>query len=138
MTTKRIKNVNFFFNIGILFLFHTINGKTIHVPTDSLTIQSGIDGSFDGDTVLVEPGIYYENINFKGKNIILTSIFILTADTFDISHTIIDGDSSGSVVTFENMEDSTTILNGFIIRNGYNSDGGGIKCNNSNPILKIY
>ncbi|MFH1251971.1 MAG: hypothetical protein V1715_12865, partial [bacterium] len=129
---------NFFFNIGILFLFHTINGKTIHVPTDSLTIQSGIDGSFDGDTVLVEPGIYYENINFKGKNIILTSIFILTADTFDISHTIIDGDSSGSVVTFENMEDSTTILNGFIIRNGYNSDGGGIKCNNSNPILKIY
>lgn len=31
----------------------------IHVPADTNSIQSGIDMSNDGDTVLVQPGTYY-------------------------------------------------------------------------------
>ena len=32
--------------------------KIIHVPSDSSTIQSGINGAIDGDTVLVSRGLY--------------------------------------------------------------------------------
>ena len=37
------------------------------------TIQEGMDAASDGDTVLVAPCTYFENIHFLGKNIILTS-----------------------------------------------------------------
>ena len=38
--------------------------KIIHVPTDSSTIQKAVDGAYDGDTVMVAPGKYVENIHF--------------------------------------------------------------------------
>ena len=37
--------------------------QVINVPSDQPTIQSAINASVDGDTVLVADGTYYENIN---------------------------------------------------------------------------
>ena len=34
----------------------------INIPEDYSTIQAGIDASVDGDTVVVYPGLYTENI----------------------------------------------------------------------------
>ncbi|MBN1516106.1 hypothetical protein JXA32_06020 [Candidatus Sumerlaeota bacterium] len=31
------------------------------------TIQNAIDAAVDGDEIIVEPGVYYENIEFNGK-----------------------------------------------------------------------
>jgi hypothetical protein len=109
----------------------------INIPADYPTIQQGIDASVDGDTVLVQPGTYVENINFNGHNIVLGSLFLTTGDTSYISTTIIDGDSSGSVVIFENGEDSMTVITGFAIQNGFASNGGGIHCNSSSPVISF-
>ncbi|MCK4338735.1 MAG: right-handed parallel beta-helix repeat-containing protein, partial [Candidatus Cloacimonetes bacterium] len=113
----------------------------INVPADYSSIQEGINASSDGDTVLVQPGSYIENINYNGKNIIVGSLFLTTQDTTFISQTVIDGNQDGSVVTFENEENPESVLCGFTLINGNGNtifgsrSGGGVFCNNSNPSL---
>ena len=111
------------------------NATIINVPADQPTIQAGIDFASVGDTVLVDTGRYVENINFNAKDIVVGSLIIVSGDTSYISQTVIDGDSSGSVVIFENGEDSTAVLNGFTITNGLFWFGGGIHCEGSSPSL---
>ncbi len=112
----------------------------IHIPADYPTIQEGIIAAEDGDIVLVQPGIYVENINFMGKEITVGSLYYTTEDTTYISQTIIDGDQSGSVVTFNSGETDSARLTGFTITNGLNASatfgGGGIAVfNSSSPTL---
>jgi len=114
----------------------------INIPDDYLTIQEGINATIDGDTVLVQPGTYFENINFNDKNITVGSLFLTTQDTTYISQTIIDGGQLDRVVTFESNEDTLAVLTGFTITNGYaqgvtyDGRGGGISCQNSSPKLE--
>jgi len=62
--------------LSILFALDAIPfslASTINVPKDQPTIQAGINAASNGDTVLVAPGKYVENINFMGKAITVTS-----------------------------------------------------------------
>ena len=130
-----MKTLFFIFTFILLssFLYATI----INIPGDQPTIQDGIDATVNGDTVLVQPGTYLENIDYNEKLIIVGSLFLTTQDTTYISQTIIDGDSIDSVVTFESGEDSTAVITGFTITNGFSETGGGIYCyNNSNPTIE--
>jgi len=134
--------VSLVFLMLFFVLFTTeIKANIINVPTDHNTIQAGIDAAVDNDTVLVAVGTYEESINFDGKNITVASHFLTTQDTSYIDQTIIDGGNTDKVVIFENEEDSTTLLTGFTIQNGYASGsypedlGGGIYCHTSNPTL---
>jgi len=117
-----------------VLLFYYAAAETINIPADYSTIQEGINAAIVGDTVLVQPGTYVENINYYGKNITVASLFLMTQDTSYISQTIIDGNENGSVVIFDSEEDSTAVLTGFKITNGYadgefpNNCGGGILC----------
>lgn len=118
----------------------TLSADTIIVDTtgagDYITIQDGINAATEGDTILVHPATYEENIDFLGKNIIVASLFLISEDTDYILQTIIDGNQNGSVARFANGEDSTTILTGFTIINGNNTVGGGVFCNGSSPRLE--
>lgn len=110
--------------------------NTIHVPADQPTIQGAINAANNGDTVLVAPGTYYENINFNGKAVTVTS-------SGGPSVTIIDGGQNGPVVTFDSAENMSSGLNGVTIQNGYASPngsydsgrGGGIQIVNSSPTV---
>jgi hypothetical protein len=79
----------------------------IHVPGGQPTIQAGIGAAFDGDTVLVGPGTYAENIDFFGKAISVTS-----AEGVGMT-TIIPGFSNESTVQCTTGESSETELSGF-------------------------
>jgi len=107
----------------------------INIPDDYSTIQEGINAAINGDIILIQPGIYVENINFIGKSIMVASLFLTTQDTSYISQTIIDGNQNGSVVTFESGESSTSVLSGLTITNGNGYAGGGIYCSNSSPSI---
>ena len=131
-----VKSLYFLFGLILLFgpvLFANI----INVPDDYPTIQEGINAAIDADTVLVYPGIYYENIDFNGKNITVSSLYITTEVDSFIHQTIIDGNQNGSVVKAVSGESSSTLLCGFTIQNGsgtyYNRFilGGGIYTNDS-------
>ncbi|UCE65292.1 MAG: hypothetical protein JSU85_10500, partial [Candidatus Zixiibacteriota bacterium] len=113
----------------------TSSAAIINIPADYPTIQQGIGASSEGDTVLVQPGTYIENINFNGHNIALGSLFLTTGDESYISSTIIDGDSSGAVITLSNFENSSTVITGFTITNGGGIEGGGIICDGTNPLI---
>lgn len=120
----------------MIFIYNLpASADIILIPGDYPTIQEGIDAANDGDTVLVKPGLYVENINFNGHNIVLGSMFLTTGDPLYIEDTIIDGDSVATVVAFENNEDSTAVITGFTIRNGADSEGGGIRCLYSSPVI---
>ena len=120
----------------IILATNLLSGQIINIPADYPTIQQGINAANNGDTVLVDTGTYFENIDFNGKNITLASLFLITQDTSYISQTIIDANEDGTVVIFESGEDSTALLCGFTLQNGYTIDwdeGGGIYCVGSNP-----
>ncbi|MDP8269242.1 MAG: T9SS type A sorting domain-containing protein [Candidatus Tenebribacter davisii] len=119
-----------------LILALNLSATIINVPADQLTIQAGINSSVDADTVLVQPGTYYENVNFAGRLITVGSLFLTTLDTTYISSTIIDGNNSGIVVAFETSEDNSALLSGFTITNGYTAHGGGIRCSYASPSLE--
>jgi hypothetical protein len=111
-----------------------LQAHIINVPADSSTIQSGINGAANGDTVMIAPGTYYEfEIDFLGKDIVVMGT---DPDDFSIvESTVVDGDSLGSVFWFVSGEDSTSVLAGLTIRGGFADKGGGIFCEESSPTI---
>jgi len=104
--------------------------NVINVPANQPTIQAAINAANNSDTVLVAPGTYYENINFMGKAITVTS-------SGGPSATTIDGGAKGSVVTFSSGETANAQLSGITITNGLQNGswGAGIYISGASPAI---
>jgi len=103
------------------------NGKTLYVggngPHNYTKIQNAINDAEDGDTIIVYPGIYYENI------IIDKSINLIGKNKYN---TVIDGNYRGDVVKITRGE---VKLSGFTIRNSKKSfERAGILIHNSDHV----
>lgn len=48
--------------------------EAVSVPGDFMTIQSAIDGSADGETILIAPGTYRERIDLRGRSLHLWGV----------------------------------------------------------------
>ena len=126
-----------FLIVFTLFSSISVLANIINVPGDYPTIQAGINAAQTGDTVLVQPDTYYENINFNGKNIFVASLYLTTGDTSYITQTIINGNGASSCVKFNNNETTAAVLIGFTLTNGYSYYGAGINCyNGASPTIK--
>jgi hypothetical protein len=136
-----------------LFVY-SLAQDTLKVPSEYSSIQQAINSSTDGDVVLVAPGTYLENIDFNGKNVLVTSYFILNNDLEYIQNTIIDGSNptnpdSASCISFHSGEDSSAVIQGFTISGGTGTKwidpnnpgfiwrgGGGVFTFMSSPTIK--
>ena len=112
-----------------IFPVHNLN-----TDLNYYTIQAAINASetLDGHMILVDPGMYYENIIVSKS---------LTLQGRDRNTTIIDSNGKGSVITIIDVG-YETVLDGFMISNGigtgrdYSTYGGGIYVFNSSVYIK--
>ncbi|BEP14424.1 hypothetical protein acdb102_27350 [Acidothermaceae bacterium B102] len=117
--------------------------RTLYVPGDAGTIQGAINLANPGDTILVGPGLYDENVDFDGKAIAVRS-------TAGAATTVIDGGGVLPGVRFHRYEPRSAVLDGFTVRNGRADDGvespppglvlagggGGIDIDNASPTIE--
>ena len=94
----------------------TLPGQ-LWVPYKYPTIQSAIDAATEFETVVVIPGTYYENIRFKGANIVLRSVY--PDDWNVVRRTVIDGKGEWAVAFFRGTESPDCRLEGFTITGGW-------------------
>ncbi len=145
--------------LGSAFVPRLAAARTWNISADGTgdapTIQAGIDSAAVGDTVLVGPGTYYENILFRGRDIVLKGLAGPEATIIHGSPSVLptglraapiqlgvnpDGTPHylspeafrGTVVTIENGETRNTVLEGFTITGGYN----GVNINDASPIVR--
>jgi len=127
-------------------MVQVVSATIIHVPGQMSTIKSGISAAEEGDTVMVSAGTYIgsgnRDLDFGGKAIVVRSMKGATLTVINCQ-----GSNSSMHRGFQahQGEDSTTIIEGFTIINGYapyngpgeTSMGGGILCQNgSSPTIK--
>ncbi len=92
----------------------------IEVPEDVSSIQTAIDVSEDGDTIIIAEGRYYENLSFQDKYITIQSSDPENWQT--VSKTIIDGsaNSEDAVISISSsaLTDQYITINGLTVRGG--------------------
>ena len=106
---------------------------------DFTEIQEAYLAASSGDTVLVFPGIYYENLQiYRSIDITLGSLFLTSQDRSYIKNTIINGNQNGSCVFISSTFDKEINISGFTLTNGSGHGGlyrgGGIYVKNANSV----
>src|SRR5258708_2529493 len=116
------------------------SGDGLSWPTAFTNVQQGVNLAAPTDQVWVAAGVYLEQITIK-DGVALFGGFAgtetaLAQRNWKTNATILDGSGAGTVVTVTNTSSSATRLDGFTIRNGKGTLGGGIYCGtHSTPVI---
>lgn len=136
------------FVLFLLFLFPISSKATIITVKqdgtgDYTSVQQAYLAAASGDTVLVYPGRYFENLTIDqiSTDITIGSLYLTTQDRSYIRNTILDGNFQNSTVIMRNVENENILLCGFTIEHGIGwqgiSDcGGGIYLDHANPVIE--
>ena len=130
-----ILNLNL--NLNLIATTHTVKQDG---TGDYTLIQEAIDAASNGDTVLVWPGTYFENLYIESKSIAIGSLTLTTGDLGYMHQTIIDGNQTGSCFEIRNCQ-AGIVINGFTMESGSGSYCGGI-CGSGmyvrNTMIELY
>ena len=124
------------FPLSLFAIIHCIAFANVrNVPGTYSTIQAALNACVTGDTVMVQPGTYVENINWPN----VADIRMYSAG--DTSNTIIDGNAAGTVISIStSLADTNTVIKGFKITNGSGNStfvyGAGVSVSSGGVKLK--
>lgn len=93
-----------------------VAATTLEVPLQYATIQGAVDAADNGDTILVDPGVYYGTIVVNDKTVTLASRFHTTGNPEYIAQTVIDGNDNSAAIEIDASNGMNYIV-GFTIRN---------------------
>jgi serine protease len=96
-----------------MLLVASAGADVFHVPAQIASVHWAVNIAQPGDTVLVAPGTYVENIVWPPW----TGVVLLAEQ--GPAETILDGGGLEAVISIETAVDSTTVIRGFTIRNGH-------------------
>jgi hypothetical protein len=120
--------------LSVVLFAAAASARVIVVPDSAATIQAGLDAAGYGDTVLVMPGTYVENLSWPARD----GIRLYSAD--GPAATVIDGGGNGRVVDIAGTGiREATELRGFTVTGGRSfgssGTGAGIRVSNANPVI---
>ncbi len=99
-------------------------------PAPYSVIQDAVDVANPGDTIVVMPGTYVENVLIENKSLTLRSTNPTDPNT--VTATIIDGDMYDRVVVCTGNSSFNMTIEGFLIQNGR----GGIQINGCSATIR--
>lgn len=123
----KILNIFAIFLVFAIFVYSP-NAATIKVPSEQPDIQAGIEAAGNLDTILVAPGTYRVNLDFKGKSIFVTS------EAGPLLTTLKPYTTDLPIVTFENSESPLAVLEGFTLKERFSKPA--IHIYNSSPVIR--
>ena len=124
--------------LASFFLSGTYAQNTFYVPQNYPTIQNAINNASNGDSIIVSPGTYNENIQILDKSIFLLSNYENSLDSNEINLTKIIGQQNGIFNRVLDIQGSSqTEISGFYISGGISntSHAQGIYISNSSVFV---
>jgi hypothetical protein len=108
---------------ALLLLPAGVSARTWHILNngsgDAPTIQAGINAAAAGDTVVVGPGTYVENLSIVGKDLVLKS-------EQGPEVTTLDGSSQPETALYLSGQSPAAVVDGFTITGGRGRQAGSI------------
>ncbi|HLP83326.1 MAG TPA: hypothetical protein VK157_03165, partial [Phycisphaerales bacterium] len=118
--------VSFAALLGLLAT-HAATAATLFVPTNFPTIQDAVAAASSGDTIVVAPGTYTEQIDLLGKSLVLQA-------SGDANNTIISG-FAAPIIRASNA--NNVVLRGFTLSGIFGGAGAGGAVLSENTSLTV-